>query len=34
MGNFKKLRVWQDSMDLVEGIYRITKRENFRKIMD
>ena len=31
MGNFKKLRVWQDSMDLVEGIYKITKNKVFSK---
>jgi len=31
MGNFKKKCVWQDSMDLVEGIYRITKKGEFAK---
>lgn len=31
MGNFKKLRVWQDSMGLVEGIYKITKNKTFSK---
>jgi four helix bundle protein len=31
MGKFKDLRVWQDSMDLVEGIYKITKRTAFSR---
>ena len=29
MGKFKELRVWQDSMDLVTGIYQITKKGKF-----
>lgn len=31
MGNFKKLRVWEDSMNLVEGIYKITRKGDFAK---
>ena len=29
MGKFKELRVWQDSMDLVTGIYQITGKGKF-----
>jgi hypothetical protein len=29
MGKFKGLRVWQDSMDLVTGIYQITSKGKF-----
>ena len=31
MGKFKELRVWQDAMNLVEGIYKITKKAAFAK---
>ena len=31
MGKFKNLRVWQDAMDLAEGIYKITRRGTFSK---
>ncbi len=31
MGNFKKLRVWQDSVSLSANIYRITRKEPFSK---
>lgn len=31
MGKFKNLRVWQDAMNLTEGIYRITRKDDFRK---
>ncbi len=31
MGKFKNLRVWQDAMDLAEGIYKITRKMEFSK---
>ena len=31
MGKFKNLRVWQDAMDLTEGIYKITRKTEFAK---
>ena len=31
MGKFKQLRVWQDAMDLTEGIYKITRKGEFSK---
>ena len=31
MGKFKNLRVWQDAMNLAEGIYKITKTTEFVK---
>ncbi len=31
MANFKKLRVWQDGIDLAEEIYRITNSGEFEK---
>ena len=31
MGNFKKLRVWEDSLNLSANIYHITKQESFIK---
>ena len=29
MGNFKELRVWNDSIELAESIYRITRKPAF-----
>ena len=31
MGNFKKLRVWQESINLSANIYHITRKEPFSK---
>ena len=31
MGNFKKLRVWEDSLNLAANIYHITRKEPFCK---
>ncbi len=31
MGDFTELRVWKDSMDLAEGIYKITTKGKFAK---
>lgn len=31
MGNFKKLRVWQESINLSANIYHITRKEPFNK---
>lgn len=31
MGNFKELRVWKESIDLAEEIYKLTRREPFSK---
>ena len=31
MGNFKNLRVWQESINLAESIYIITRRNQFSK---
>jgi four helix bundle protein len=31
MGNFKNLRVWQESINLAESIYLITRRNQFSK---
>ncbi len=31
MGNFKKLRVWQESIDLAEEIYNLTRKEPFAR---
>ncbi len=31
MGNFKKLLIWQESMDLVKEIYIITNKDSFSK---
>jgi len=32
MGNFKKLRVWEDSMNLAEGVYKITRKGDFATV--
>lgn len=31
MGNFKQLRVWQDSLDLATNIYALSRQEPFAK---
>ncbi len=31
MGRFKKLKVWQEALDLTEMIYRVTKENSFAR---
>ena len=31
MGNFKKLRVWQDALELAEEVYERSRLEGFNK---
>ena len=31
MGNFKKLKVWQEAVELCEEVYLITQNENYSK---
>jgi len=31
MGNFRELKVWKESMDLVELVYNLTKKKDFSR---